>query len=39
MMTGTLGIIMWLIMGLMIAAMAGGAITWVKRRGPPHRNK
>jgi hypothetical protein len=32
MMTGALGVIMWLMMGLMIAAMAGGAITWARRR-------
>jgi hypothetical protein len=31
-MTGTAGIIMWLIMGLTIAAMASGAITWAKQR-------
>jgi hypothetical protein len=32
MMTGALGVVMWLMMGLMIAAMAGGAITWARRR-------
>jgi hypothetical protein len=32
MMTGTPEIFMWLMMGLMIAAMAGGAITWAERR-------
>ena len=31
-MTGTAGIIMWLMMGLMIATMASGAITWAKQR-------
>ena len=32
MMTGTLGIVMWLMMGLMIAGLAGATITWAKRR-------
>jgi len=32
MMTGALGVVMWVMMGLMIAAMAGGAITWARRR-------
>jgi hypothetical protein len=32
MMTGALGVVMWLMMGLMIAAMAGGTITWARRR-------
>ena len=32
MMTGTSGIIMWLMMGLMIAASAGAAIAWARRR-------
>ena len=32
MMTGTLGIMMWLMMGLMIAASAGAVIAWVRRR-------
>ncbi len=36
MMTGTLGVIMWLMMGLMIAAMTGGAIAWAKRRTRRH---
>jgi len=31
MMTGTLGVVMWLMMGLMIAGI-GGAIAWVRRR-------
>jgi hypothetical protein len=32
MMTGALGAAMWVMMGLMIAAMAGGAIAWARRR-------
>jgi LPXTG-motif cell wall-anchored protein len=31
-MTGTTGIIMWLMMAVMVAAMAGGALVWAKRR-------
>ncbi len=32
MMTETLGVVMWLMMGLMIAGIGGGAIAWVRRR-------
>jgi uncharacterized iron-regulated membrane protein len=31
-MTGTTGALMWIMMGLMIAAMGAGALTWAKRR-------
>jgi hypothetical protein len=31
MMTGALGAAMWAMMGLMIAAMAAGAIAWARR--------
>jgi hypothetical protein len=31
-MTGTLGLSMWVMMGLMLAAMAGGVIAWARRR-------
>jgi len=31
-MTGPLGVVMWLMMGLMIAAMASGVIAWARRR-------
>lgn len=36
MMTGTLGMIMWLMMALMTAGMAGGAITWATQRPRRH---
>ena len=36
MMTGTLGMVMWVMMGLMMAAMAGGAVTWARRRTRRH---
>jgi hypothetical protein len=32
MMAGALGAAMWAMMGLMIAAMAGGVIAWARRR-------
>jgi hypothetical protein len=32
MMTGTTGTFMWIMMGLMIAVMTTGAVTWAKRR-------
>jgi hypothetical protein len=31
-MTGAFGLAMWLMMGLMIAVMAGGVIAWARRR-------
>ena len=32
MMTGAAGVVIWLMMGLMVAAMGGGAIAWARRR-------
>jgi TRAP-type C4-dicarboxylate transport system permease small subunit len=32
MMTGTLGIVMWLMMGAMLTGFAGGGIAWLRRR-------
>jgi hypothetical protein len=31
-MTGTTGVVMWIAMTLMIAAMAGGALAWARHR-------
>jgi hypothetical protein len=31
-MTGTLGIVMWLMMGVMLTGLAGGGIAWLQRR-------
>ena len=32
MMTGTLGIVMWLMMDAMLTGLAAGAIAWLRRR-------
>ena len=32
MMTGTLGIAMWIMMGAMLAGFAAGSIAWLRRR-------
>ncbi len=32
MMTGMLGMVMWLMMGLMLLGLATGSIAWVRRR-------
>jgi putative membrane protein len=32
MMTGMLGMVMWLMMGLMLLGLAAGSIPWVRRR-------
>lgn len=36
MMTGAAGVVIWLMMGLMVAAMAGGAIAWARRASRRH---
>jgi hypothetical protein len=35
MMTGTLGIVMWFMMGAMLAGFAAGGIAWLRRRKRP----
>lgn len=32
MMTGTLGVVMWLMMGAMLTGIVGGGIAWLRRR-------
>jgi uncharacterized iron-regulated membrane protein len=36
MMTGTLGVLMWLIMIVMLLGMAAGSIAWTRRRRNTH---